>query len=63
MLNNRSAYKYETTYKGPFLINQCWTNSIVILQCGTIQIRYNIHCIKTYTSDTNVEDINQETNY
>ena len=42
------------------MINQCWTNGTVPLQCGAIKIRYNISHIKSYTSDTNVEDINPE---
>ena len=46
--------------KGPFLINQCWTNATVILHCVAIKIRYNIRHIKPYTSDKNVEDINPE---
>ena len=57
MLNNNSAYKYETTYKVSFVITQCWTNGTVLLHCGAIKIRYNICFIKPYTSDTNVEDI------
>ena len=57
MLTNNAAYKYETPYKGPFVITQCWTNSTVTLQCGMIQISHNIRRIGLYTSDTNVEDI------
>ena len=62
MRNNHAAYKYEMTYKGTFLINQCWTNIMVTLQCGAIKIRYNICHINPYTSDTNVEYTNPETN-
>ena len=54
MLNNSAAYKYETPYKGPFVITQCWTNGMVTIQCDAIKIRHNIHRIKPYTSDTNV---------
>ena len=36
MINNNTAYKYETPYKGPFLIKQCWANGTVLLQCGAI---------------------------
>ena len=25
MLTNNAAYKYETPYKGPLVIKQCWT--------------------------------------
>ena len=58
ILNNNSAYKHETPYKGQFLIAQCWTNVTVTLQCGPTEIRHNIFWIKPYISDTNVEDIN-----
>ena len=58
MINNNAAYKYETTYRGPFVITQCYTNGTVTLQCGPTKIRHNIHWIKPYTSDTKVEEIN-----
>ena len=32
MLTNHTAYKYETPYKGPFVITQCFTNGTVHLQ-------------------------------
>ena len=35
ILTNHTAYKYETPYKGPFLITHFLTNSTVNLQCGT----------------------------
>ena len=57
MFNNNDAYKYDTPYKGSFLIMQCWTNGTVILQCGPTKIRHNTCWIKPYTSDTNVEDV------
>ena len=63
MITNNDAYKYETPYKGPFLITKCWTNVTVTLQYGAIKIRHNIICIKPYTSDTNVEDIIPENMY
>ena len=62
MLDDHNAYKYETTYKGPFVIMPFWNNGTVTLQCGVIKSRYNIHHIKPHTSDTRVEDINPETN-
>ena len=31
MLTNNAAYKYETPYKGPFVITQCCTNGTVTL--------------------------------
>ena len=45
-------------YKGPFLITQYFTNGTVNLQCGAIQIKYNICCIRPYKLDTKVEDFN-----
>ena len=60
MLTNNGAYKYKTTYNKPFVIMQCFDNDTVTLKCGAIQIRHNISCIKPYTSDTNVENINLE---
>ena len=58
MLNKHTAYKYEIPYKIHFVITQCFTNGTVNLQCGAIQIKYNIHRIKPYKSDTKVEDLN-----
>ena len=58
MLINHTAYKYETPYKGHFMITQCSTNGTVMLQYGEIHITYNICRIKTYTSDTKVEYFN-----
>ena len=57
MLTDNAAYKYEMPYNGPFLITQCWTNGMVTLQCGLIQIRDNILQNNTYTYDTSVEVI------
>ena len=57
MLNNRSAYKYETSFKGPCVITQCWTNGKVTRQYGAIKIVHNIRQIKLYKTDTSVEDI------
>ena len=57
MLNNNAAYRYETPYKGPFVIRHCCTNGAVTLQSGAIKIRYDIRCINPYTYDTNIEDI------
>ena len=36
VLDIYAEYKYETPYKGPFMIMQCWTNGIVTLECGAI---------------------------
>ena len=62
MLDNHDAYKYETSYKGPFFIKQCWNNGTVILQCDATEIRYNIRRINPHISDTNVEYINLKNN-
>ena len=43
--------------KGGGLITQCWTNDMVTVQGGAIQIRHNIRCMNPYTSDKNVEYI------
>ena len=57
MLINNDDFKYEMTYKDPFEINQCWNDETVALHCGDIKIGYNIHYVKPYTSDKNIEDI------
>ena len=56
MLTNHTVYKYETLYKCPFVITQCFTNGTVNLQGGVVQIKYNIRPIKPYKSDTKVDD-------
>ena len=58
MLTNHTAYKYETSNKGPFVITQCFTNGKVNLKYGVIKITYNIPRIKPYKFDTKVEDFN-----
>ena len=55
MLINHTAYKYDMSYKGPFLITQCFTNGMLMLQYGATDIRYNIRRIKPYNPDTKVE--------
>ena len=57
MIYNHAAYKYETPYKGPCVITQCWSNGTVTLRCDATNIWYNICHTKTYTSDIAVEDI------
>ena len=54
MLNDHASYRYETAYKGPFMITHCWTSGTVTLKCGVIKIKHNIRRIKPYTSDTNI---------
>ena len=39
MLTDHTAYKYETPYKGPFLITQCFNNGKVMLKHGTKKLR------------------------
>ena len=57
MLAYHTAYKYETPYKGTFVITRCFTNGTVNLKYGATEIRHNICCIKPYKSDTKVEDL------
>ena len=56
MLDNNVVFKYETLYSVPFEITQFLTNGMVALQYSEAKIRYNIHHITPYTSDTTVED-------
>ena len=58
-----TLHKFETPCTRPFVITQCFTNVTVNLQCGAKQIEYNIHLIKLYKYDTNVEYINPENMY
>ena len=60
MLTKHNTYKYETPYTGSFFIRQYFTNFTVNLQCGAIQINYNIRRIKPYKLDTKVEDYNSK---
>ena len=56
MITNHTAYKYDTPYKGPFLITQCFTNVTAKLQYGLTKIKYNTRWIKPYKADTKVQD-------
>ena len=56
MLTNHTAYKYETPYKVPFVITQCFTNGTINLQYGATQIKYNIRRTKPYKLDTKAGD-------
>ena len=38
MLNNHTAYQYETPYTGPILITHCFSNGTVDLLCGPKQL-------------------------
>ena len=46
MVIKKNEHKYETPYKGPFVIIRCWDNVTVSLQIVTTEIRYNISRIK-----------------
>ena len=54
-IKSESAYKYGMLYKSPFVITYCFTNVTVNLQCGAIQVKYNIRSIKSYKLDTQFE--------
>ena len=55
MFTKHTAYKYETSYKGPFVITPYFTNGKVNLQYGGTQIKYNIRRIKQCKSGNKVE--------
>ena len=55
MITNHTAYKYEIPNKVPFVITQYFTNGTVNLQCGVVQIKYNICLNNPYKYDTKVE--------
>ena len=60
MLTNHTAYKYETPYKGLFLITQCFTNGMLNLQYGAVKIKYNICLIHPCKSDTKVDNFSSK---
>ena len=60
MLTNHTVYKYETPYKGPFVVTQCFTNGTINLQYGATQIKHNIRRINLYKLDTKVEYFNSK---
>ena len=60
MINNNSEYKYETPYKGSFVITQCWTNGTTKKKYDPIKIRHSISWIKLYKSNTKAEYINHK---
>ena len=63
MLTNHTAYKYETLYKGHFVITHFFTNGTVNSKCVAIKIKYNIRLIKSYKLDTKFEDYNSKNMY
>ena len=48
MSKMRSAYKYETSFRGPYEIFRTWKNGTVTLRAETVTNRINIHNIKPY---------------
>ena len=49
MTRNRSAYKYETPFRGPYENFQAWTNGTVTYQTEAVTHRINIRNIKPYS--------------
>ena len=45
---------------GSFVIPQCFTNETVNLQCGAVQIQYNIRRINLYKSDTKCKEMSSK---
>ena len=58
MITYHTSYKYETPYKGHFVIKKCITSGTVMSQYGPTKIRHDIRRIKPYKSDYKVEDSN-----
>ena len=54
MTKMRSAYKYETLFRGPYDFFQTWKNGAVTLQTGLVTHKINIRNIKPY-NDSDVE--------
>ena len=50
MTLTKSAYKYETPYRGPYKIVQTWTNGTTTLRMGAVTMRINIRNIKPYNT-------------
>ena len=50
MEKNKSVYKYETLFKGPYVIFHTWTNKTVTLRTGAVTTIINIHNIKPYNT-------------
>ena len=50
MTRTKSAYKYETSYRGPYKIVQTWTNDTVTLRTGAVTMIIIICNIKPYTT-------------
>ena len=50
MVQTKSAYKYETPYRGPYKKFQTWENGTVTLIVGTVTMRIIIRNIKPYNT-------------
>ena len=50
MTLTKSAYKYETPYRGPYKIVQTWTNRTITLRTGLVTMIINIRNIKPYNN-------------
>ena len=58
MFTNHTAYKYETSYTGPFVITQYFTNVTENFKYGGTQIKYNIRLTIPKKLDSKVEYFN-----
>ena len=50
IVGEKKAYKYETSFKGPYEIVQTWTNGTVTILTGAVTVQLNIIRIKPYNS-------------
>ena len=48
LIKDRSAYKYETPFKGLYEKFQTWTNGTINVQTGVVTYRINIRIIRPY---------------
>ena len=49
-INNNTAFKYKTPFKGPYEIDQTWTSGTVTIQTRAVASRMNIRHIKPYNN-------------
>ena len=50
MTLTKSEYKYETPFRGMYIIVQTWKNGTVTLRMGAVTTRINIDNIKPYNT-------------
>ena len=55
LLRNKTAYKYETPFIVTYKLLQIWTNRTAALQTVAVMNRINIHRIKPYPYNVDVE--------